>query len=225
MPKASASLNIVASDFTRAMREMSKITGASFQDIIRAETQSILEAAVKKTKAAQVKLIERSVKETRVRTVNGKTYLTNTSSSWRSPSWWTPQAPKGWKLPGAVWAAIQKQIKDEIAITKGARGLAKKSWMQVAQKLGITISVPSYVEKAKTEKGDYPEDATGTEKTDGSSFFIEITNSRTYSGSVRDAIRAAMRGRTNFFKKNLRLGVFKKTSDIAAKYPGLKATA
>lgn len=222
MSKASASINVVASDFTRAMREMSKITGVSFQDIIRAETQSILEAAVKKTKAAQVKLIEQSVKETRVRTVNGKTYLTNTSRNWSSPSWWTPSAPKGWKLPGEVWAAVQKQIKEEVSIRKSARGLAKKSWMQIAEKLGITISVPSYVANAKTKKGDYPEDAKASEVNTATSFFIEITNARTYSGSVRDAIRAAMRGRTNFFKKNMKLGVFKKSSEIAAKYPGLK---
>ena len=194
-----------------------------FRSIIRSETQSILEAAVKKTKAAQVKLIESDVRQTRVRKLpNGKTYLVNTSDKFKSPSWWSPPAPKGWRLPNAVWAAVQLQIKQDIALIKGARGLAKKSWMQVAQSLGISISVPSYVEKAKTQKSDYPEDATGTEKTNGSGFFIEITNARTYSPSVRDAIRAAMRGRTNFFKKNMKLGVFKKSSEIAAKYPGLK---
>jgi hypothetical protein len=215
MSKASASLNVVASDFTRAMREMSKITGASFQDIIRAETKSILETAVKKTQAAQVKLITARVQGTVARTYNGKTYLMPGSA----------YTSKGWKLPDAIWAGIQKQIKNSIAKRKEARGLAKKSWLQVAESLGISISVPAYVEKAKTTGGDYPQNATGAEKTDGSGFFIELTNSRTYSASVRDAIRAAMRGRTNFFKKNLRLGVFKKTSDIAAKYPGIKATA
>jgi hypothetical protein len=215
MAKSSASLNIVASDFTRAMREMAKITGTSFQDIIRAETKSILEAAAKKTQAAQVKLITARVQGTVARTYNGKTYLMPGSA----------YTSKGWKLPDAIWAGIQKQIKNSIAKRKEARGLAKKSWLQVAESLGISINVPAYVEKAKTTGGDYPQNATGAEKTDGSGFFIELTNSRTYSASVRDAIRAAMRGRTNFFKKNLRLGVFKKTSDIAAKYPGIKATA
>lgn len=212
MSKASASINVVASDFTRAMREMSKITGVSFQDIIRAETQSILEAAVKKTQAAQVKLITARVQGAVARTYNGKTYLMPGSAN----------APRGWKLPDAIWSGLQKQIKSSIAKRKEARGLAKKSWMQVAESLGISISVPSYVEKAKTTGGDYPENATGSEKSDGSGFFIEITNARTYSASVRDAIRAAMRGRTNFFKKNMKLGVFKKSSEIAAKYPGLK---
>jgi hypothetical protein len=212
MAKSSASLNIVASDFTRAMRDMANITGTSFQDIIRAETKSILQAAAKKTQAAQVKLITARVQGTVARTLNGKTYLMPGSAN----------ASAGWKLPDDIWAAIQTQIKKSITRRKEARGLSKKSWMQIAESLGISISVPSYVEKAKTTGGDYPQNATGTENQIGSAFFIEITNSRTYSPSVRDAIRAAMRGRTNFFKKNLRLGFFKKTSDIAAKYPGIK---
>jgi len=47
MAKKSQSINVVTSDFSRAMREMSRITGFSFADIIRAETKSILEAAAK----------------------------------------------------------------------------------------------------------------------------------------------------------------------------------
>ena len=131
-------------------------------------------------------------------------------------------ATKGWRLPDAVWAGIQRQIKDSIARRKAARGLSKKSWQQAAQKLGLDLAVPNYVAQATTPKGDYPENATASERNDGKSFFIQVTNSRTYSPSVLDAIRAAMRGRTNFFKKNMKLGVFRETSKIAAKYPGLK---
>lgn len=187
------------------MREMSRITGLSFAEIIRAETKSILEAAAKKTAAAQVKLIEANANAKPVRTLNGKRYYMQN------------------RYPDAIWKALQLQIKNSIKRRKDARGLSKKSWVQIAEKLGIEISVPNYVAKATTKSGDYPENAAGAEKLEGNSFNIEITNSRTYSPTVRDAIRAAMRGRTNFFKKNLRLGVFQKTAEIAAKYPGLKA--
>lgn len=205
MAKKSQSINVVTSDFSRAMREMSKITGFSFADIIRAETKSILEAAAKKTAAAQVKLIEANVNAKPVRTLNGKRYFMKN------------------RYPDAIWKALQLQIKNSIKRRKEARGLSKKSWVQIAEKLGIEISVPNYVAKATTKSGDYPENAKGSEKQEGNAFHIEITNSRTYSPSVVDALRAAMRGRTNFFKKNLRLGVFQKTSELAAKYPGLKA--
>lgn len=212
MSKRNASIQVFSSDFTRAMRELAQMTGVSFGEIIRAETKSILEAASRKTAAAQVKLIESRAREKVARTHNGKTYLMNGSA----------HAPRGWRLPDEVWRAIQDQIKTGISRRKAARGLSKKSWLQAAQNLGIEISVPGYVAKATTPTGDYPENATGQEITQGRNFFIQLTNARTYSPSVFDAIRAALRGRTNFFKKNLRLGVFQKTSEIARKYPGLK---
>jgi hypothetical protein len=214
MAKAVPSFNVLSSDFTRAMREMSKITGVSFKEIIRNETKSILEAAVKKTKSAQVKTITKGVESRIARTINSKTYLLPGSL----------YAKKGWKLPDSIWLAVQTQIKNSISRRKQSRGMAKKGWMQAAQSLGISITSPSYVEKSKTIYGDFPQNATGAEKIDGDAFYIEITNNRTYSPSVIDGIRAAMRGRTKFFKENLRFGVFKKTSDIAAKYPGLKAS-
>lgn len=200
-----SSINVVASDFSRAMREMSRITGVSFAEIIRAETKSILEAAAKKTAAAQVKLIEANERDQPVRVLNGKIYYMKN------------------RYPDALWAQLQAKVKRSIQLSKAARGLSKKSWVQIAEKLGISITTPNYVAKATTKNGDYPENAQGAEKQESNAFYIEITNYRTYSPTVRDAIRAAMRGRTNFFKKNLRLGVFQKTSEIAAKYPGLKA--
>lgn len=200
-----SSINVVASDFSRAMRDLSRVTGVSFAEIIRSETKSILEAAVKKTAAAQVKLIEANANAKPVRTLNGKRYFMKN------------------RYPDTIWKALQLQIKNSIKRRKDARGLSKKLWVQIAEKLGIEISVPNYVAKATSKGGDYPENAQGFEKQEGNAFYIQITNSRTYSPSVRDALRAAMRGRTNFFKKNLRLGVFQKTSEIAARYPGLKA--
>lgn len=187
------------------MRDLSRVTGVSFAEIIRSETKSILEAAVKKTAAAQVKLIEANANAKPVRTLNGKRYFMKN------------------RYPDTIWKALQLQIKNSIKRRKDARGLSKKLWVQIAEKLGIEISVPNYVAKATSKGGDYPENAQGFEKQEGNAFYIQITNSRTYSPSVRDALRAAMRGRTNFFKKNLRLGVFQKTSEIAARYPGLKA--
>ena len=127
------------------------------------------------------------------------------------------------RYPDALWAALQLQIKNSIKASKAARGLAKKSWMQIAEKLGIEISIPNYVAKATTRGGDYPANAHGAEKQEDNAFHIEIRNSRTYSPSVVDSLRAAMRGRTRFFQNNLKRGVFQKTSELAAKYPGLKS--
>ncbi|NBR49590.1 hypothetical protein EBU02_12250 [bacterium] len=126
-----------------------------------------------------------------------------------------------WKMPDAVWLLVQKQIAASIKRRKAARGLAKKSWKQVAEDMGLTIAVPSYVEAATTKNGDYPGDGKATEESKGSDFAIVLRNSRTYSPSIFDAIRRAMNGREKFFRENLKQGVFKSIETIAAKYPGL----
>jgi hypothetical protein len=125
------------------------------------------------------------------------------------------------RYPDALWKALQAQITASIKRRKEARGLSKKSWVQAAEKLNLTISVPAYVSSATTPGGDYPENAEASEERNGSDFGIRIKNARTYSASVFDAIRKAMNGREKFFKENMKTGVFKSIETIAAKYPGL----
>ena len=195
----------------RAFDEIARAAGVTYEEVVKSETQKILEAASKNTAAAQVKSIEAFVKGKVARTVGGKTYLMNGSA----------HAPRGWRLRDEAWAAVQTQIASSIKRRKEARGLSKKSWLQIAERLGFDISVPGYVSAATTRGGDYPENAQAREDRQGSDFSITLSNSRTYSSSVFDAIRKAMNGREKFFKENLKQGVFKSIGTIAAKYPGL----
>ena len=195
----------------RAFDEIARAAGVTYEEVVKSETQKILEAASKNTAAAQVKSIEAFVKGKIARTVGGKTYLMNGSA----------YAPRGWRLRDEAWSAVQTQIASSIKRRKEARGLSKKSWLQIAERLGFDISVPGYVSAATTRGGDYPENAQAREDRQGSDFSITLSNSRTYSSSVFDAIRKAMNGREKFFKENLKQGVFKSIGTIAAKYPGL----
>jgi hypothetical protein len=105
----------------------------------------------------------------------------------------------------------------------GARGLLKKGWVQIANKLGMSLEgVPAYVDRAETASGDYPEDGVASRKGTGSKYSIEGENFRIYDPSIIGAFAKAMNGRANFFRQNLRKGVFDKAETIAAKYPGLK---
>jgi hypothetical protein len=187
----------------RAFGEIAKAAGVAYQDVVRAETKSILESALKRTRAAQVASITANVQSRPVRSFEGKKYR------------------MFWRMRDEVWKGIQNQIKASIARRKAARGLSKKSWLQLAQDLGISIDAPGYVAASTSSKGDYPENATGKENKSAQAFSIKITNSRTYDRTIFDAIRAAMAGRAEFFKKNLQEGVFEKIGSIAAKYPGL----
>jgi hypothetical protein len=102
-----------------------------------------------------------------------------------------------------------------------ARGLLKKVWWQIGNRLQLNVDAPAYVERAEAPGGDYPEDAVGREVTKGASFYIEGTTYRFYDPRMFGALAKAVNGRTNFFRTNLRNGVFDKAESIARKYPGL----
>lgn len=206
------SLTVANFGLMRAFDEIAKAAGVTYEQVVKSETQKILEAAARNTIAAQVQKIEADIQSRFARTVDNKTYLMRGH----------PNAPRGWKLRDDAWAAVQAQIAASRKRRKEARGLSKKSWKQLAERLGFDIDVPGYVASATTKNGDYPEDAKARENREGSDFSITLQNSRTYSSSVYDAIRKAMNGREKFFKENLKTGVFKSIETIAAKYPGLK---
>jgi hypothetical protein len=187
----------------RAFDEIARTAGVTYEEVVKSETQKILEAASKNTVAAQVKLIEANERAQPVRVLNGKIYYMKN------------------RYPDALWAQLQAKVRRSIQLSKDARGLAKKSWKQVAERLGLDVAVPGYVSSATTRWGDYPDNAQATEERRNSDFAILIKNGRTYSASVFDAIRKAMNGREKFFKENLKQGIFKNIGTIAAKYPGL----
>ncbi len=157
-----------------ALAELSRITGRDFRDVVRSETQKILEKAVSNTPVATVELINKT---------------TN---------------------PGLRARRL------------AARGLLKKVWVQVAAKLGMAVEgVPAYVDRAAAPGGDYPEDAVASEKGQGTKFSIEGASFRIYDPRIIGALQRAMNGRANYFRTNLRKGVFDKAEEIAKKYPGL----
>jgi hypothetical protein len=110
------------------------------------------------------------------------------------------------------------------AVALAAKGLLKKVWVQIGDRLGMNVDAPQYVHQAATPKGDYPEDAqakTITSEAAGRSFIIEGTTYRYYDPRLFSALAKAVNGRVSFFRMNLRRGVFDHVEKIAAKYKGL----
>jgi hypothetical protein len=103
-----------------------------------------------------------------------------------------------------------------------ARGLAKKVWLQVSEKWALPVTaIPQYAQNATTPRGDFPEDAQGIKNTSGASYSLEGEVYRLYWPFMFSALAKAINGRRNFFRANLRKGVFDKAEDIARKYKGL----
>jgi hypothetical protein len=124
--------------------------------------------------------------------------------------------------PVATVALINQTRNPQLRARRlAARGLLKKVWVQVADKLSMAVAAPGYVGGATTSKGDYPEDAEVKETGVGSKFSIDGASYRIYDPRIISAFRSAMNGRANFFRTNLRKGVFDKAETIAKKYPGL----
>ena len=174
-------LTIDTTNFNRAMRDLSRLSGVSFKQVILSETGAILQKTISNQMAANAGKI-------RARQVNGK---------------------------------ISKPQMQELL---RRRGLAKQSWLAIAEKLGAPIKAPGYVSKATVKGSPYDQEVRVSDKRSGGLFKLIIENSMltTVKSMGRVALLKAINGRTSYFKANLRRGVFSKVSTIAKKYPGMK---
>jgi hypothetical protein len=187
-----------------ALRELARITGASYEDVVEHETYKALEIAVRRTPAAKASSIRKRRADRQWITLDGKRY--------RLGRKYNPA------LQARLDASMQRGLKRDLL----SRGLLKKSWVQIGSELGVTIKAPGYVMSAKAENGDFSSNAGAKRISRGKGFYIECTNARPYGYSFRiKAIASAIRGRAKYFRTNLKKGVMDDASKIAKAYPGL----
>jgi len=174
-------LTIDTSNFNRAMRDLSRLSGVSFKQVILSEAGAILQKTISNQMAADAGKI-------RARQAKGK---------------------------------ISKSQMQELL---RRRGLAKQSWLAIAEKLGAPVKAPGYVTKATVKGKAYDQQVAVSDKKSGGLFKLVIENSMltTVKSMGRVALLKAINGRTSYFRTNLKREVFKKVSTIAKKYPGLK---
>jgi len=196
------------------VRRLTRQTGASFRDVLKAEVGSIFSGAIQKTRIANASKIRFHYQspvtangKPRFLELNGKTYSLNR------------------RYPDALWAAIQAFEKAQMQERLRRRGLAKQSWLATAAKLGIVPKgVPGYVANALVNGERYAHHVTASENAAGSHYSIQVTNAMqvaSYAGG-KAALQRAINGRTGYFYRNVRKGVFRRFSDIAKAYPGIK---
>ena len=168
-------------NFNRAMRDLARLSGVSFRQVIVAETGSILKKTISNQMAADASKI-------RTRQAKGK---------------------------------ITKEQMQELL---KRRGLAKQSWLAIGNKLGLSLDAPAYVKKAQVKGKLYDQQVKVSEKKQGGHFTLILENSMiaTIASMGRYALIKAINGRSTYFRRNFKRGVFDKVSSIAAKYPGLR---
>jgi hypothetical protein len=116
-------------------------------------------------------------------------------------------------------------------------GLARQSWIQVADSLGIKLEEvpgghisPSAIARARLATSRYgKEEQNGSSRTsqDPNNFFVEIVNSIPYAAraGMGATLLRAMSGRARYFEESLNHGVFQSLQEISRRYPGFDISA
>lgn len=101
-------------------------------------------------------------------------------------------------------------------------GLARQSWVQMAESLRLNLRGLGDGEDAGAARSKY-QNGIGTERGDGEKYVITLTNRLPYGRRAKlDAIMArAINSRATAFYSAVKRGVFDSTKKTLAKYPGL----
>jgi hypothetical protein len=199
--------DIDMSQFTRMLNELKdSVPSANEIDIIRNEVGKVLERAEQLTTAMQVQKVVQRSERSNFTTFQGKVYYLRN------------------RYPDRLWSAIKKKRADDLKKKLRARGLAKKSWVMIANKLGIKIKAPQYVLRAVATTGqEYYGDVDANEHYDNKKVEIRIENSQPTINAIGGAgiLQQAIDGRVKFYYQNLTHGVFTSLERIIKKYPGM----
>jgi len=200
-------LTIEVGNFNAAMRAMAAElqNTVTQQQIIDFEVGKIIEGALEKTDTATVASITESMDKRQWITVDGKPL--------RIDNRYRPS------LRSAVRSAVAASRRRKL----GARGLAKRSWLALAQAMGQMVRSPAYVQRAEAPNHTSAENVNVQRSPSSGKYGVAISNKSPllrWTGA-RQAFFAAVAGRRKFFDQNLARGVFNKLSTVAKKYKGL----
>jgi hypothetical protein len=124
----------------------------------------------------------------------------------------------------AIQSSLQQQLSPKAAEAVAAIGSLKKSWLQIADRLGLDLKVAGFVRKAR---GRYDDGARSAWHTDGAAFFAECVNTnnqlvRRYNAAA--IVQGALQTRAKAFAIEMQKGVFDDVKTRAARYPGVFTT-
>jgi len=202
-------LKIDASNINRIFHTIAKYSGAPLQRVVEYESQKVIETCLRRTRAASLANI---VRDYQARTFgqydvgNGmkKYCLTN-------------------RYPDALWARILAIRKRSLKGKVGARGLAKRSWQDMAAKADILVAAPKYVATALASNGRVYDDTSARAISTRNTFGLYFENRYPVIGAIggHDILRRSLAGRARYFRKNLQMGVFFDLKKIERAYPGM----
>lgn len=145
----------------------------------------------------------------------------------------------------ADWRKIRAKVQDFksvyariLADAKRSAGLARQSWVQIADKIGVHLeTVPggghlsaSQIDQARaatSSRGRHYQNGTGMREKDDQKFFVTLVNGLPFGRKLKfdTLLTTVIEGRAKYFATSVRLGVFQSMDTIAKRYPGFFAKA
>lgn len=239
------SFGVKTTTFDAGMRELSRLTGKDFQDVVHHEGHAILKKAIKNTGSASVAninahydykgegptpasvidFVRLNGKKQRVRSIRKRgAWVTRKKGNYFDPKKINPK----FRQLSQVLKARKKWAKDR-------RGQSKATWLYIAKLAKLKpLSAPGYVMKAlslmpQSLKRKLRGKDVGL-KSDNYHLLIfnagrtaMAPKSRLGPGGFH-AFKDAYNGRIAFFKMNMEKGAFKTLEKILKKYPGLSVS-
>lgn len=224
----SGRIKVDTTRFNQMVREIARRAGTPDEEVLEHEVGKVLEQTIRNTKAASVSSIRATSEKA--------------DFSMQPQDLYTPKNGRvgvnvtqgGFiayylrnRYPDSLWASMSARRKASLVAKLKARGLARKSWLDIANKLGLKINYPGYVASAVASNGkDYPQNTRVRLAKQNGKLQIEFQNSQPTVNRIGGsrALQAAVNGRYKFFLTLMAKGTFKKVAEIAKAYPGMRVS-
>jgi hypothetical protein len=209
---------------------LAKIPGRSMEEVVTAELGKVIDRTIEQTPAAKVNKIRTRFEASTFTAQPPELYepATPGGRAHRSRAHLTPKGKLLYSLrnryPNILWHGIEKRRAESLRRKIGSIGLAKKSWWNIARKLGLPVKGGRFVSALAVTGKEYPENfqtSKSVRETDIAVAFINAQPTAIGAGGAR-ALQTAINGRVKYFLTNVQKGVFDSMDKIARQYPGLK---
>jgi len=202
------SVNIDTRAFNSMCRELARKANVPDEVVLVAEVGKVLEKTIEYTPAASKSKIEARSDQGYYTTYNGRIYYRLN------------------RYTDNLWGAMEANRKALLRMRLRAIGLSKKSWIDIAVKLGLHVKAPAYARNAVARTGKvYSNVKTAISRQKGKltvSFFNSQPTVNLPAVGGRRALEAAIAGRVKYFLGQMALKTFDDAAKIAKKYPGIR---
>lgn len=232
--------------FHAAVTQLAKLSGKDFEKVIKHELAAILSGAIRNTKKATPKTIRESARKQPGMVLfsqykgpesrTGKQYtpqqaarLARKAAERRSRGdgliYYLPQSRQPKRYPNWIWQQIQDKRARKLQERLGARGLAARMWVHIADQLRMSVNAPAYVRNAKNAKsGDMRQMVQVAQSGTGKQYQVGFVNALTKTNPPARAgiaFRAALNARANYFRKSVELTAKGAIKSVFDRYPNL----